>query len=74
VLSLPQAVLEGHSVELRCDYDLEGASLYSLKWYRGDEEFYRYVPKEDPPTRVFALAGVTVDVSHNLTDLCPEEV
>lgn len=60
---MPEAVISGHAATLACDYDLEDAALYSIKWYRGDEEFYRYVPKESPPTRVFALPGIHVDVS-----------
>lgn len=62
-LSVPRAVRVGHSVTLGCDYDLEDAPLYSVKWYRGTNEFYRYVPKEEPPTRVFPLPGLHVDVS-----------
>lgn len=62
-LSVPRAVRAGHSVTLGCDYDLEDAPLYSVKWYRGLDEFYRYVPKEAPPTRVFPLPGLKVDVS-----------
>lgn len=39
------------------------ASLYSVRWYFQQEEFYRFVPKESPPSRVFTVAGITVDVS-----------
>lgn len=60
-----EAVLRGQPVFLSCDYDLEEASLYSIKWYLNDQEFYRYVPKESPPTRVFALPGLHVDVSNS---------
>ncbi|KAL3288854.1 hypothetical protein HHI36_003301 [Cryptolaemus montrouzieri] len=62
-MSVPTAVRVGHSVTLSCDYDLEGAPLYSVRWYRDNDEFYRYVPKEAPPTRVFPLSGLHVDVS-----------
>ncbi|XP_031340523.1 uncharacterized protein LOC116168683 [Photinus pyralis] len=62
-LTVPRAVRAGHSVTLGCDYDLEDAPLYSVKWYRGTDEFYRYVPKEEPPTRVFPQGGLHVDVS-----------
>ena len=37
----------GHSLSLECDYRLEGDSLYSLKWYRDDREFFRYIPQGD---------------------------
>ncbi|XP_074037290.1 uncharacterized protein [Leptinotarsa decemlineata] len=70
-LNVPRAVRAGHSVTLGCDYDLEDAPLYSVKWYRDQGEFYRYVPKEEPPTRVFSLPGLHVDVAvsnaHNVT-------
>lgn len=62
-LQVPPAVLNGTSATLLCCYDLEGDPLYTVKWYKGREEFFRYVPKEHPHTRVFALPGVFVDVS-----------
>lgn len=40
------------------------ASLYSVRWYFEGEEFYRYVPKESPPMRVFPVSGILVDVSY----------
>ncbi len=48
---------------LRCNYDLEADSLYAVKWYRGSEEFYRFLPKEAPPKQAFPINGVVVDVS-----------
>lgn len=62
-LKADPAVQSGDILRLECDYDLESAQLYSIKWYFGHDEFYRYVPKESPPTRVFPLPGVVVDVS-----------
>lgn len=31
--------------------------------YKGRREFYRYLPKENPAMKLFAVAGITVDVS-----------
>jgi len=62
-IKVPEAVRRGSSVELACDYDLEGALLYSIKWYKDDQEFFSFVPKEAPPTRVFSVPGIFVDVS-----------
>jgi hypothetical protein len=61
----PEAIRVGESLRLSCDYDLDGVALYSIKWYFGDQEFYRFVPKESPPTRVFLplSGGTSVDVS-----------
>ncbi|CAB3360451.1 Hypothetical predicted protein [Cloeon dipterum] len=60
-IKVPEAVRRGSSVELTCDYDLEGALLYSIKWYKDDQEFFNFVAKEAPPTRVFPVPGVSVD-------------
>lgn len=62
-IKVPEAVRVGDSVTLACDYDLESVALYTIKWYRNDEEFYRYVPKESPPSKVFTMPHVFVDVS-----------
>ena len=42
---LPTVVERGEDVELWCRYELEGDTLYSLKWYRNNMEFYRYTPQ-----------------------------
>ncbi|XP_065219491.1 uncharacterized protein LOC135844993 [Planococcus citri] len=62
-LRAAEAIRTGETLHLECNYDLEEALLYSIKWYFGDNEFYRYVPKESPPTRVFPLPGIIVDIS-----------
>ncbi|KAG8228347.1 hypothetical protein J437_LFUL014242, partial [Ladona fulva] len=61
----PGAVAVGETVRLECQYDLEGAELYAVKWYKGKKEFYRFLPKEDPPTKVFPLPGINVDLSES---------
>lgn len=62
----PGFVRRGENLRLRCSYDTENESLYVLKWYRGSEEFYRYLPKEVPPKQVFSVTGIVVDVSPSL--------
>jgi len=59
----PPAVRRGQSVVLRCEYQLDGAPLYSIKFYRGQLEFYRFTPGEYPHTKVFQYPGIKVDVS-----------
>ena len=37
-------ICSGRDISLSCVYDLEDDVLYSIKWYRDDKEFYRYLP------------------------------
>ncbi|XP_046679162.1 uncharacterized protein LOC124366609 [Homalodisca vitripennis] len=64
-LRVPVAVRSGESLPLSCDFTLEHELLYSVKFYKGDTELYRFVPQESPPTRVFPLDGVSVDISRS---------
>lgn len=61
-VKIPHAVSVGDTVFLQCRFNLEGEPLYTVKWYKGQKEFYRFIPKELPNTQVFPLPGVKVDV------------
>lgn len=68
VIRVPPVAKSGDTVTLACDYDLEQAALYTIKWYRNDEEFYRFVPKESPPSKAFnTILDIDVDVSNPLS-------
>lgn len=60
---IPNHTVRDQSARLECHYDLDGEALYSVKWYKDGNEFYRYVPMEQPPVQIFDLPGVQVDVS-----------
>lgn len=62
-VKVPSHQVAGENVELLCDYDLEGDTLYSVKWYRGEQEFFRYVPDNIPIMDTFPWSGISVDVS-----------
>lgn len=66
-LLVPSHAIRNTSVTLECHYNLQGETLYSVKWYKDGNEFYRYVPRNQPPAQVFPLPGVTVDL-HNSTE------
>lgn len=65
IIDIPHAVNPGDTVVLMCTYDLEGDDLYSVKWYKGSKEFFRYVPKELPHIKVFPMLGTNVDISQS---------
>ncbi|XP_037039959.1 uncharacterized protein LOC119076970 isoform X2 [Bradysia coprophila] len=64
---IPNHTVRDSSARLECHFDLDGEALYSVKWYKDGNEFYRYVPRDMPPAQVFILPGVSVDL-HNSTD------
>ncbi|XP_022246145.1 uncharacterized protein LOC106463027 [Limulus polyphemus] len=63
MLDVPSPTVVGQEVELTCSFDLNGDTLYSVKWYKDDVEFYRYVPNDWPPGQFLPLGGVRVDLS-----------
>lgn len=63
-IRIPNHTVKNTSARLECHYDLDGEALYSVKWYKDGNEFYRYVPRDMPPAQVFPLQGVLVDVSY----------
>jgi hypothetical protein len=60
---IPMHTVRDQNARLECHFDLEGEALYSVKWYKDGNEFFRYVPRDQPPAQLFPLPGVTVDVS-----------
>ncbi|XP_035211375.1 uncharacterized protein LOC118185602 isoform X1 [Stegodyphus dumicola] len=63
MLDVPSPTILGESVELTCSYELDDEQLYSVKWYKNDVEFYRYVPNDWPPGQFLPLPGIRVDLS-----------
>ncbi|XP_022255395.1 uncharacterized protein LOC106471062 [Limulus polyphemus] len=68
-LDVPQSVGSRQEVRLGCRYDLEKDSLYSVKWYKDDLEFFRFVPKENPQRQFFPLDGINVDFTRSNKDV-----
>uniref|UniRef100_A0A182M290 Ig-like domain-containing protein n=1 Tax=Anopheles culicifacies TaxID=139723 RepID=A0A182M290_9DIPT len=62
-VTVPTAVRKGDPVHLYCEYELEdNERLYSIKWYKGKREFYRYTPQVHPSVQVFStVSGIDVE-------------
>ncbi|XP_023343067.1 endothelial cell-selective adhesion molecule [Eurytemora carolleeae] len=61
-LLIPDQVLLGERAVLQCLYDLEGEELYSVKWYKQGQEFFRYIPGDREQKIVtFSLPGIFVE-------------
>lgn len=64
-VDVPHYVEVGDDALLECHFDLAHLQLYSLKWYRDDDEFFRFMPSEDPAKVVLPVPGVRVKVSYS---------
>ena len=65
-LTVPGQLILGSGASLGCDYNLEGSKLYSVKWYKDGQEFFRFMPSMDNKIEVFSVRGVNVEVSEKL--------
>lgn len=59
---MPNAIQSGKNATLLCQYELDDDDLYSVKWYKGRHEFFRYTPKEIPSMKLFHYSNLHVDV------------
>ncbi|XP_052867395.1 uncharacterized protein LOC128273467 [Anopheles cruzii] len=67
-VTVPTSVRKGDPVHLYCEYELEdNERLYSIKWYKGKREFYRYTPQVHPAVQVFSTAS-GIDVERSLSN------
>ncbi|XP_069158713.1 cell adhesion molecule 1 [Procambarus clarkii] len=64
-VEVPEFKVRGSRAELSCYYSLDNATLYSLKWYRGDKLFYQYIPANNVTKNSFVVAGFNVDVEES---------
>ena len=64
-VTIPHYGVKDGSVQLFCDFVLESDSLLVLKWYKDEQEFFRYNPSTLPSIMTFNTSGVTVDVSRS---------
>ena len=59
----PDLANSGDIVKFTCRYDLGKDAIYSIKWYKEDNELYRYIPTDSPETRYFrGTPGVIIMV------------
>lgn len=64
---VPHYKIRGEMAFLECQFDMERDTLYSVKWYKDNEEFFRYVPRLKTRITSYRVEGVHVnhDLSHS---------
>ncbi|XP_042217424.1 cell adhesion molecule 4-like [Homarus americanus] len=68
-VQVPRYKVRGSRAELSCRYTLANATLYSLKWYKGDKLFYQYIPANNVTKNTFNVAGVNIDVGSSTGEM-----
>ncbi|GFU37231.1 uncharacterized protein TNCV_4272321 [Trichonephila clavipes] len=66
LLQVPDSVEVGQVARLVCVFDEEQDDLYSVKWYKDDVEFFRFLPNDRPANQFFEIGDVDVDVSTSI--------
>ena len=59
-LTIPKRVPVGDSATLECDWISNSKRIYSLKWYLGLKEFYRWTPADKNPVQVSSVVSERV--------------
>ncbi|XP_066945754.1 uncharacterized protein [Macrobrachium rosenbergii] len=61
-VEVPVYKFRGEDAQLECKYDPGEEPLYSVKWYKDDNEFYTYLFRKPSPKKTFPIPGVIVDL------------
>lgn len=56
----PKVADPRNNMQLECHYNMGVEELYAVKWYKDDNEFFRYTPTQPPYVLKFPVSGVTV--------------
>lgn len=54
------------NVTLSCSYNMGGHTLNSVKWYKDENEFFRYSPMMHPVYMIFPVDGIHVSDGSNI--------
>ncbi|XP_047735593.1 uncharacterized protein LOC125177607 [Hyalella azteca] len=64
-VAVPVYKFREEDAQLECQYDEGTDPLYSVKWYKDDDEFFRYLYGQERPKQVFDVPGVIVDITRS---------
>ncbi|XP_065213184.1 uncharacterized protein LOC135840517 [Planococcus citri] len=66
-VQISENVEAGGNATLRCLFNCDVKEIVTLKWYRGNREFYRYMPSTYPSVSVFpfTVGGIDVDLRNS---------
>jgi len=53
----------GDPLWLNCSCDLQYHQIYSIKWFKDSQEFYRFITIDEVPKTFYNTTGIYPDVS-----------
>ncbi|XP_068229242.1 uncharacterized protein [Palaemon carinicauda] len=63
---VPDSLVVGDSAWLDCGFEEEDDHVYTLKWYLGLHEFYRWTPADTQEDKIFPLpSAFEIDLEHS---------
>lgn len=69
-VSIPDLVKLNDAFWLNCSHQSRsgssgrlGGEIYGIKWYKDEEEFYRFLPSAEPKVSIYETNGIQLDVS-----------
>lgn len=62
-VAIPELVKLNEGFWINCSHQTELEDIYAIKWYKDDEEFYRYLPNASPKVSIYQTNGIQLDVS-----------
>lgn len=55
----------GSNLDSPLEFQANSKEIYAIKWFKDNEEFYRYLPNATPKVTTYDTNGVQLDVSRN---------
>ncbi|KAK7586231.1 hypothetical protein V9T40_004107 [Parthenolecanium corni] len=62
---IPKHIDLKEKAQLSCKFEITQGKLYSVKWYKDENEFFRYMPDSSPEIHTFPVDGVHLDISRS---------
>ncbi|XP_028172141.1 uncharacterized protein LOC114361344 [Ostrinia furnacalis] len=69
-LRAPRFVVHRNNVVLRCDHNVDPASIYKVVFYKNGQRLMKYVRERDPPYELYNVTGADI----NLIQLYPTSI
>ncbi|KAJ6220252.1 hypothetical protein RDWZM_006064, partial [Blomia tropicalis] len=60
-INAPDYIFYGDPMWLNCSADLDYNQIYSIKWFKDNQEMYRFITSDESPTTFYPTRGIVID-------------